>query len=635
MRQSGSVTFSISLGAALATGLASLATASAATLSLVGEAAASRPVEFNVVLPLRNKAELNTLIRQMHDNTSPMFHQWLTPQQFSERFGPDAATVASVTKSFQARGLTVVAGTRSLHVSGTAAGVGSALHTSLAIGALPNGHQHLVATSALSMPAEAKQAGAFVVDFASSVNLMHPQSRRANMAPIPFSAPSNRTSTTGGYWYGDLKQAYQYPSYQTFISKNGKTQRLDGTGTTIGILMSSDVFDSDIDAMFNHEHFKANSGQASNPKLFKRVYVDGGATTDSNALDEVELDTQEALTGAPGSHVILYDIPDLSDQSIIDGYTRIIDDNESDIVSSSFGGCELPYAESAQILRYEHELYVQGNAQGISFLASSGDEAGLECPSENYVDSGTAGVFVPSVSSPASDPNVTAVGGTNVVTKHTPGSLDSTYVGENGFSDPEIAYDIYGEGSNVSGGAWGAGGGVSTVFKKPLYQFLTNTGSNTARTLPDIGMQVGGCPGGIAVLPCNGGDNPLDGSGNTDRSYVMVAIQGAFYGLIGTSVASPELAGATAMLIEQYGRMGNLNYYIYGLGALQNVLGNNSSLPTTAFHRRIPGYNGVVTNHAQIRNYNFTTGNGTPIVYRYVAAPFATPAGLPQTASNP
>lgn len=356
MRQSGSVTFSISLGAALATGLASLATASAATLSLVGQAAASRPVEFNVVLPLRNKAELNTLIGQMHDNTSPMFHQWLTPQQFSERFGPDAATVASVTKSFQARGLTVVAGTRSLHVSGTAAGVGSALHTSLAIGALPNGHQHLVATSALSMPAEAKQAGAFVVDFASSVNVMHPLSRRANMAPIPFSAPSNRTSTTGGYWYGDLKQAYQYPSYQTFISKNGKTQRLDGTGTTIGILMSSDVFDSDIDAMFNHEHFKANSGQASNPKLFKRVYVDGGATTDSNALDEVELDAQEALTGAPGSHVILYDIPDLSDQSIIDGYTRIIDDNESDIVSSSFGGCELPYAESAQTLQYEHEL---------------------------------------------------------------------------------------------------------------------------------------------------------------------------------------------------------------------------------------------------------------------------------------
>lgn len=304
MRQPLPITFSISFGAALVTGLMGIASAHAATLSLVGRAAATRPVEFNVVLPLRNSAELNTLIGQMHDNTSPMFHHWLTPQQFAERFGPDAATVASVTKSFQARGLTVVPGTRSLHVSGTAAGVGSALSTSLAVGALPNGHQHLVAMSALTMPAEAKQAGAFVVDFASAVNVLHPLSRRANVAPIPFSAPSNRTSTTGGYWYGDLKQAYQYPSYQTFITKNGKKQRLDGTGATIGILMSSDVFDSDIDAVFNHEHFKANSGQASNPKLFKRVYVDGGATTDSSALDEVELDTQEALTGAPRSPTI-------------------------------------------------------------------------------------------------------------------------------------------------------------------------------------------------------------------------------------------------------------------------------------------------------------------------------------------
>ena len=610
-------------------------TAQAETLKLVGQAADSRPVQFNVVLPLRNTAELDALVAQMHDSASPMFHKWLTPQQFAERFGPDAATVASVRKSFESQGLTVVPGVRTLQVHGTAGSVGRALGTSLAVGRLSNGHQHLVAMGTVTLPDAARQAGAFVVDFASSVNVKHPLSHRVSQAPLAV-GPSNRTSTTGGYWYGDLKQAYQYPSYLTFITKNGVKQRLDGTGATIGILMSSDVFDSDIALVFNHEHFIAHSGQTSNPKLYKRVYVDGGATTDSDALDEVELDTQEALTGAPGSHVILYDIPDLSDQSIIDGYTQIIDDNEADIVSSSFGGCELPYAESTQVLQYEHELYVQGNAQGISFLASSGDEAGLECPTENYVDNGTPGVFVASVSAPASDPNVTAVGGTNVVTRYTPGSLDSTYSTENAYSDPEIPYDIYDEGSNVSGGSWGAGGGVSAIFRKPLYQSLTKTGSSSMRTLPDIGMQVGGCPGGIAVLPCNGGDNPLNGSGNTDRSYVIVAIQGAFYGLIGTSVSSPELAGATAMLVEQYGRMGNLNNYIYGIAAIQNLFGDNPELPTTAFHRSIPGYNGVVTNKVPGPNYNYTVGNGTPIVYRYVAAPFGTkPAGTPQSQSNP
>lgn len=643
MRYPGYNARAASLSAGLACSLLALGTAHAETLKLVGSAATTKPVEFNLVLPLRNAAALDKLVTQMNDNTSPIYHKWLTPQQFSEQFGPDAATVASVRKSFEAQGLTVVPGVRSLHVSGTARSVGKALGTSLAVGRMANGGQRMVAMSAPKLPAAAQQAGAFVVDFTSSVNVHHTLSNRVSQMPLAVGSPSNRTSTTGGYWYGDLKQAYQYPSYQTFITKNGAKQRLDGTGTTIGILMSSDVYDSDIDKVFNHEHFTTNSGQASNPKLFKRVYVDGGATTASDALDEASLDTQEALTGAPGSHVVLYDIPDLTDASIIDGYTQIIDDNEADIVSSSFGECELYYtaaynggADQTNILRYYHELFTQGNAQGITFLASSGDSAGLQCITPGYIlNPGTPGQFIPGVSTPAADPAVTAVGGTNVVTNYKAGSLDSTYVNENAYSDPEIAYDVYDQGANVTGGRWGAGGGVSEIFAKPAYQQFVKSGSSSMRTLPDIGMQVGGCPGGIGVLPCNGGNDPLNGSGNTDRSYVIVAIEGSFYGLIGTSVSSPELAGATAMLIEQYGRMGNLNNYIYALGALQKLFGNNVNAPTTAFHRPIPGYNGVVTNTVPSSAYNYTVGNGTPIVYRYVGVPFAKPAGLPQTATNP
>ena len=52
---------------------------------------------------------------------------------------------------------------------------------------------------------------------------------------------------------------------------------------------------------------------------------------------------QQVLGGAPGSNVTLVSIPDLSDQSIMDGYTAIVDANTYDIVNSSFGGCELEY----------------------------------------------------------------------------------------------------------------------------------------------------------------------------------------------------------------------------------------------------------------------------------------------------
>ncbi len=635
-----------------ATCLAMAATAAdgrAATVRMSTAVDAAQSVGFDIILPLRDAAGLEALLKAQHDPASTQFHHWITPQQFAAAYGPGAETVARVTTSLQARGLAVEAHSRSLHVTGSAAAVNRALSISLMHGTLPNGRPHLVASRSPSLPAEVTAAGGFVVDFGHTVHLAHPFAREVAGTRTAIgaqgAAPQNRTSSTGGYWYDDLKQAYQYPSYQTKVTVNGKSQRLDGTGATIGILMSSDVFDSDIKAVFDHENFSTNAGVAD-PALYRRVLVNGGATTAegiaSGSIDEASLDVEESITGAPGAHVVLYDIPDLSDQNVIAGYVAIDEANEADVVSSSFGGCELTYTAAynsgvdyTSILQTEHELFEQGNAQGISFLASSGDEAGLECPSANYAVDGTAGNFVPGVSVPAADSSVTAVGGTNVVTRSTAGSLDSTYVGENAWSDPEIPYDIYGEGANVSGGYWGAGGGVSTLFAKPLFQFASNTGSSTKRAVPDIGMQVGGCPGGIAVLPCNGGDQAIDGNGNTDRSYVWVASDGAFIGLIGTSVSSPELAGATALLVEQFGRMGNLNNYIYAASQAQAIAGGVPSQPTTVFHRGIPGYDGVVANGSLGRLYNYTTGVGTPAVYRFVGAPGATPAGVPQSPGNP
>ncbi len=620
--------------------------AHAAKVQLTSAVAPGQPVAFDVIVPLRDSAGLEALLKAQHDPASGSFHHWITPQQFAQRFGPDAATMSSVAASFKAKGLSVEMHSRSMRVTGTAAVAGKALGTSLMMGSVVGTPgSRMVAASTPTLPAAVANAGAVVLDFAQNTHMAHTFSRRVNGVAVPFASADNRKSTTGGYWYTDLKQAYQYPSYQTKISVNGKTQRLDGTGTTIGILMSSDIIDSDVKAIFDHENFSKNAG-VKDPTLFKRVYVNGGASVatgiSTGVIDESSLDVQESLTGAPGSHVVLYDIPDLSDQNIISGYITIDEANEADIVSSSFGGCEIGYTAAynngidfTYLLTIEHELYEQGNAQGISFLASSGDQAGLECPTTNYAVNKTPGNFIPSVSTPAADINVTAVGGTNVVTKHSTTSLDSTYVSENAWSDPEIPYDIYGLGSTVSGGSWGAGGGVSALSTKPSYQALSNTGSSNHRVVPDIGMEVGGCPGGIAILPCNGGNNPINGSGNKDRSYVIVAIQGKFFGLIGTSVSSPELAGATALMIEQYGRMGNLNNYIYASSAIQSVFGGGAKLPSTEFHRNIPGYNGVISNSTFGPDFNYTTGVGTPIVYRYIGASSAQPAGLPQTASNP
>src|SRR5215469_14338661 len=84
---------------------------------------------------------------------------------------------------------------------------------------------------------------------------------------------------------------------------------------------------------------------------------------------------------ALGATIVLYNIPDLSDQSIFDAYQTIIETNAVDIANSSFGGPEGIFTadydggtDFTGILRMFDDLIGQGNAQGITFVGSSGDK---------------------------------------------------------------------------------------------------------------------------------------------------------------------------------------------------------------------------------------------------------------------
>ncbi|BAE70783.1 conserved hypothetical protein [Xanthomonas oryzae pv. oryzae MAFF 311018] len=134
---------------------------------------------------------------------------------------------------------------------------------------------------------------------------------------VVASDPSNRYGKgTTSYWYNDLKQAYGYPSYQTMIGAPGQQHRLDGSGSTIAVLINSDVLDSDIATMFDHEHFSLYAGNHANPTLYARHYVAGAkpGLHEGNEAASIEatLDVDMALGGAPGAHVLLYVVPDLS-----------------------------------------------------------------------------------------------------------------------------------------------------------------------------------------------------------------------------------------------------------------------------------------------------------------------------------
>ena len=612
--------------AALGSGAASAATMGAAALQAAPATAAVMPLTFNVYFPLRNVSSLKTLLVEQQKIGSPRYHKWLSPAQFNAVYGPTAGSVAKVTAALAAQGMTVLSTTGTvMRVSGVAGSVNKAFGTTLKNIQVVNGPVTQVAQTPIKLPDVMKAEGVVVTRFAGTPR-MHTH--------VHHVLPANRTSAAGGYFYNDLKQAYGYPSYQAY----------DGTGASIAVVIDADPKDSDIAAMFAAQNYAATTGKAA--PTITHVYAPFGTTAGFNQtsgdVDEADLDVQQMIGGAPGAKVSAFVVASLSDDDIMAGYNYAVSSGGTayQAINSSFGECELFYTAAynggtdyTSTLAAYDSIFMQGNAEGITFVASSGDSAGLGCVPSSYFTAMYGGTtptapsrFIPGIESPASSAYVTAVGGTNLITSFTSGNLNSTYVAENAFGDPETNMNPYGKpyaNYNVSGGFWGAGGGVSQIQAAgpttgAAYQGLVNTGSTSFRTTPDLGLQVGGCPGGESVTPCG-----------PNRSYVITYIAGAADGLIGTSVASPEFVGALALYIQKTGAgVGNVNPYLYTKAAAQNAGG------PVVFNRYIPGFNGQFTTAYPGANYDYSVGNGTPQVANLFGLG-AVLAGTPQTASNP
>jgi subtilase family serine protease len=547
-----------------------------------------------VHLPPRDPGGLDALIAQQSDRRSPLYRHWLTPAQFRASYGPSSADLRSAASALERYGFRTSLTSQGVVADAAQAvfertfGVRLLQHSETVSGET---RSVLAADRAPALPAELARLHAQVADLAST-HSPRPQVIVANREPLP----DNRYSQTGGYWFDDLKEAYQYPAY-------GLAR---GTGRTIAVVGAGDYLDSDMSAYFGHEHLAV-------PQIARRPVYGGPPAFDAGSAfsQEATLDVQQAAGSAPGARILFYGAPNASDASFIGMFAAIADDNLADVVSSSYGQCELYYTAAYNhgtdftgILQIYDDLFRQLNSQGTTVVDGSGDAGAYDCvdPSGSRATAG--------VEAWAADPSVTAVGGTNLITSvvKSGSPLRSTYERESAY------FDRLAPGPGVPSGAiFGSGGGKSVLFRKPPFQFAVNTHAST-RAVPDVAMHMGGCPAN-ALRPCGPG-----------RSYDIAIIGGKAYGIIGTSAAAPDFAGLQAIQDTVLGmRAGNVNYLLYDLAA-EGSLGNGP-----IFRNDIPGNNGYATTPG----YNFVLGNGTVRGAQYALLPYGPFAGDPQTATNP
>ena len=514
------------------------------------------------------QADLEKLLVEQQTPASPDYHRWLAPEEYAQRFGASDADISKITQWLQHQGLQVVSVARGRNwivASGTAAQVEPAFQTEIH-SYVADGELHYANASEPSVPA----AFGSVVQGIRGLNdfRMKPRVRPS------LAQPAYTSGTSQAHYLApdDLATIYDIaPLYAAGIN---------GAGQKIAIAGQIEINLSDIENFRSAFNLPANDPQT----LLVPGSTNPGNSPKSGDLAESDLDLEWAGAVARNANIIFVYATD-----VMTAVQYAIDQKLAPVVSVSYGNCEQE-STRADIASFQ-QWAQQANAQGITWLAASGDNGAADC-----ADSQNPGL---SVDLPGTIPEVTSVGGTEFVegggtywnpTNNANGASALSYVPETTWND-----------SVADGQPSASGGGASILFSKPSWQTGPGVPSDNARHVPDVSL-----------------------SASADHDGYLVYTSGSrqIYG--GTSVPTPSFAGLVTLLNQQLGSggVGNINPNMYALAQSNSAIfhdittGNN--IVTIPCPRRVLNCTANPVGYYAGVGYDQATGLGSVDAYNLV-----------------
>jgi hypothetical protein len=504
-----------------------------ALLQPVDRLPGSTRLNLAIGLPLRNQEGLTKLLQQIYDPTSSQYRHYLTPERFTEKFGPTEQDYQTVVDFADRNGFRITATHPNrvlLDVNAAVADIEKAFHVTMRV------YQHPTEARRFYAPdvEPSVELGVPVLSISGLNNFTLPQPANLKITPHQKTAharPADGSGTSGTYMGYDFRAAYA-PGVS-----------LTGSGQSIGLVQFDGYYPSDITA---YESMAALPSVA-----LTNIYIDGfdGTPSGNGGEVEVSLDIEMVISMAPGlSQVILYEAPTNGIPNDI--LNRIATDNKARQISCSWGWGGGPDTNADQIFQ---EMQVQGQ----SFFAASGD-------SDAYYTS-------TSTNFPADDPYLTSVGGTTLTTTVPGGAWVSETVWNWG-----VEY----------GGTYdgvGSSGGISTSYPIPVWQqgiaTAANGGSTTRRNIPDVALTADN----VDVIADNGTDYGADGGiGGTSCASPLWA---AFIALVNEQAGTNGPVGFINPAIYLIGT--ELDY----LSDFQDITtGNNEWIASPNQFTAVPGY---------------------------------------------
>lgn len=538
---------------------------------LLSAASGQQQLNLSVGLQLRNQQELSDVLSSMYNPRSSLYHHFLTPQQFAAEFGPTAEQQQQVIAYLRSQGFSVT------HVAPNGMLIDAnadVAQTEAAFAVKINTYQ--LGARKFYANASAPSVPASVASLITSIGGMDNSVR---MHPLYHLSLHNGKSRHGlqplaGYGPPDLLGAYDGNAlHQAGIM---------GSNQTVAVFELDGYQSSDITTYLQNN----NLGSPS----ITNVLVDGSNGSAGAGAIEVELDIEVVAAMAPKASQIVYEGPNTT-QGVNDTYNKIVTDNKTQITTISWGECESQSGNAE--LQTLDGIFKQGAAQGMTMFAASGDSGAYDCNDTNLA-----------VDSPAGDPYITGVGGTNLQTSN------GAYGSESVWSNPTD--------TQRSPKGSGGGGGISSLFPQPTWQVgpgVKNQYSNGNRQVPDVSADADPQTG-YAVY-CT-----VTAAGCSSSGNIVVG---------GTSAAAPLWAGSMALINESLQkankpRAGFVSPSLYSLA--------NSQQQYAPFHDVTSGTN---LYYPATAGYDEASGIGTPDIYNIARdlangntpTPTPTPPGTP------
>jgi hypothetical protein len=568
------------------------------------------------------EAALEQLLDQQQDHSSPNYHQWLTPQQFGQQFGPSDQDVQKITSWLQSHGFQVAPisnGRTVIEFSGTAGQVQEAFHTAIHKYSVPDAAATLEDHWANSSDPSIPTALAPVV---AGIDTLHNFPRKAMHvvkgaftrnpatgvvkplgAPNP-AAPSWTASCENGQDTCYFLGPYDFGTIYNVLPLWTGTPAIDGTGQTIAIIGESDVDFKDI------EGFQNLFGLPTKDPVLVIDGPDPGVVQGDET--ESDLDLEWSGSVAKGATIDFVIAATTNTTLGVDlAAQHAVDKNIAPIISESYGICELGIGTTGN--QFFSAMWQQAAAQGISVFIAAGDSGSAGCDSQDNAPPAPA-EFGLQVSGFASTPYNTAVGGTdfndlaNPSTYWNPTNASTTEASAKGYI-PEVpwndtctssALSFFGFTSSTVGNCnnpqllrivvWtvGGSGGKSACtvndgndpsscsggYAKPSWQSGTGVPADSKRDLPDVALFAsGGFFTLSAYIICE--------ADQTDASYCS-SQNADFLAVGGTSASTPSFAGIMAMVDQKTAaRQGNANYTLYKLAGQSGASCASSASPAS------------------------------------------------------